>query len=48
MEQTASTLPADPFYSKENMSFLREGAAALDAGKGVEHELIEVEPSYNA
>lgn len=42
------TLSVDPFYSEENISFLREGAAALDAGMGVEHELIEVEPSYNA
>lgn len=38
------SLSVDPFYSEENMSFLREGAAALDAGMGVEHELIEVEP----
>ncbi len=34
---------ADPFYSESNMAFLREGIAALNAGKGVEHELIEVE-----
>ena len=33
----------DPFYSEANMRFLREGAAQLNAGKGVEHELIEDE-----
>lgn len=33
----------DPFYSERNQAFLRRGAAALNAGKGVEHELIEVE-----
>lgn len=36
-------LSADPFYSAGNMAHLRRGAAALDAGKGVEHELIEEE-----
>ena len=38
------SLSVDPFYSEENLSFLRESAAALDAGMGVEHELIEAEP----
>lgn len=38
------SLSVDPFYSKENLSFLREGAAALDAGMGVKHGLIEAEP----
>lgn len=33
---------ADPFYSSENMEFLREAVAALNAGKGKEHDLIEV------
>jgi len=32
---------ADPFYSDSNMAHLRRGAAALNAGEGVEHELIE-------
>jgi DNA-damage-inducible protein J len=32
---------AEPFYSRSNMEHLRRGAAALDAGKGVVHELIE-------
>ena len=36
-------LSADPFYSESNLAFLREGLDALNAGKGVEHELIEVE-----
>lgn len=34
-------LSADPFYSAGNMAHLRRGVAALNAGKGVEHELIE-------
>ncbi|MCL1788901.1 MAG: type II toxin-antitoxin system RelB/DinJ family antitoxin [Oscillospiraceae bacterium] len=36
-------LRVDPFYSKTNMERIRRGIAALDAGQGVEHELIEVE-----
>lgn len=36
-------LNGDPFYSDSNMAFLREGIAALNAGKGVAHELIEVD-----
>jgi DNA-damage-inducible protein J len=36
-------LATDPFYSEANMERLRRGIAALNAGKGVEHELIEVE-----
>ncbi len=36
-------LSADPFYSENNMAHLRRGIAALNAGKGVEHEIIEVE-----
>jgi len=31
----------DPFYSESNMSFLKEGVKALNAGKGTIHELIE-------
>ena len=31
----------DPFYSESNLDHLRRGIAALNAGKGVEHELIE-------
>jgi DNA-damage-inducible protein J len=33
----------DPFYSEANMERLRRGIAALNAGKGVEHELIEAD-----
>lgn len=36
-------ISADPFYSESNMAHLRRGIAALNAGKGVEHELIEEE-----
>jgi hypothetical protein len=32
----------DPFYCESNMEHLRRGIAALNAGLGVEHELIEV------
>ena len=35
-------LSADPFFSESNMAHLRRGVAALNAGKGVEHEPIEV------
>lgn len=31
---------ADPFFSESNMEFLRRGVEALNAGKGVEHELL--------
>ena len=34
-------ISADPFYSDSNMAHLRRGAAALNAGKGMEHELVE-------
>ena len=33
-------ISVDPFYSESNMAHLRRGIAALNAGKGVEHELI--------
>lgn len=36
-------ISADPFYSESNMAHLRRGVAALDAGEGMEHELIEEE-----
>ena len=32
----------DPFYCESNMEHLRRGIAALNAGLGVEHELVEV------
>lgn len=33
----------DPFYSEKNQARLREAIDQLEAGLGVEHELIEVE-----
>ncbi|MDR0813797.1 MAG: type II toxin-antitoxin system RelB/DinJ family antitoxin [Oscillospiraceae bacterium] len=30
---------ADPFYSESNLNHLRRGIAALDIGKGVEHNI---------
>ncbi len=33
--------PHDPFYSETNMRRLREAVAQLDAGKGVQHDLLE-------
>ena len=36
------TTECDPFYSESNIAHLRRGAAALNAGKGVEHDIIEV------
>lgn len=34
-------ITADMFYSESNMEHLRRGVAALNAGQGEEHELIE-------
>ena len=36
-------IECDPFYSESNMRVLRDGITQLNAGKGTEHELIEVE-----
>ena len=36
-------ITADPFYSEVNMKHLRRSIAALNEGRGVEHELIEVD-----
>ena len=33
-------ITADPFYSESNMEHLRRGIAALNAGKGVEHDCL--------
>ncbi|MCM1225324.1 MAG: type II toxin-antitoxin system RelB/DinJ family antitoxin [Lachnospiraceae bacterium] len=33
---------ADPFFSESNLNHLRRGITALNAGQGVEHDLIEV------
>lgn len=34
-------LAVDPFYSESNLAHLRRGIAALDAGRGTLHELLE-------
>ena len=31
----------DPFYSESNVAHLRRGVTALNAGLGVEHDIIE-------
>ena len=36
-------ITADPFYSEANMKHLRRSIVALNEGRGVEHELIEVD-----
>lgn len=33
----------DLFYSKTNMEHLERGIKALNEGKGIEHEIIEVD-----
>ena len=33
----------DPFFSESNMAHLMRGIEALNEGKGVEHDLIEVD-----
>lgn len=34
---------ADPFYDEKNMSRIKRAIDNLNAGKGVEHEIIEVD-----
>ena len=36
------TTVSDPFYSESNLAHLRRGVAALNSGKGVEHDIVEV------
>jgi DNA-damage-inducible protein J len=36
------TVDPDPFYSESNLAHLRRGIAALNSGKGVEHDITEV------
>jgi len=36
------TTEPDPFYSESNLAHLRRGVAALNSGKGIEHDIIEV------
>ena len=42
-ENFDSKIVVDPFYSASNLAHLRRGIDALDAGNGVEHEIIEDE-----
>ena len=37
------TTETDPFYSESNLTHLRRGVAALNSGKGIEREIIEVD-----
>ena len=39
---TDVTTEADPFYSEPNLAHLRRGLAALNSGKGIERNIIEV------
>ena len=36
-------IAVDPFWSEANQAHLRKAIAALEAGEGKEHELIEVD-----
>jgi len=36
-------IAVDPFYSETNQAWLMKSIAQLEAGKGVEHDLIEVD-----
>jgi len=36
------TTQGDPFYSESNQAFLREAVAALNAGKGIAREIVEI------
>ena len=36
------TTEADPFYCESNLAHLRRGIAALNSGKGIERDIIEV------
>jgi len=36
------TTISDPFYNESNLTHLRRGIAALNSGRGIEHDIIEV------
>jgi len=36
------TTESDPFYSESNLAHLRRGVDALNSGKGIERDIIEV------
>ena len=37
------SVEADPFYSETNLKRLKKSIAQLETGKGVEHDLLEVD-----
>jgi len=37
------TTESDPFFSESNLAHLRRGVAALNSGKGIEHDIIEIQ-----
>jgi len=36
------TTEIDPFYSENNFAHLRRGIAALNSGKGIERDIVEI------
>lgn len=42
-KQIPFKITTDPFYSAENMVHLKKSIENLNNGKGIEHELIEVD-----
>ena len=42
-QQIPFKIATDPFYSEENMKHLKKAMQDLEDGKGIEHEIIEVE-----
>lgn len=42
IKKMPSEASVDPFYSESNMAYLCRGVEALNSGKGVEHDIIEV------
>ena len=36
------TTESDPFYSESNLAHLRRGVAALNSGKGIERDIVDV------
>ena len=37
------TTETDPFYSPSNLAHLRRGVQALNSGKGIERDIVEVD-----
>ena len=36
------SIESDPFYSESNLAHLRRGIAALNSGKGIERDIVEM------